>query len=193
MNGLQRTLKNRRALSAVVSTLIILVISVLLAGVVTYFAVNVVSTRVQQEDLSITMQHVWCDSLSQTSEAALLIVNTGGRDVAITKIQVRGQTANWDQVFYVSGPFAIPKNLYYLPDVADSAPTYISDGAGGYRDLTPATTGLVIPSGGVMAVYLSNPDSITVNDVGTTVSINVFTADACFYKETNVQGSTPAL
>jgi hypothetical protein len=42
-----------------------------------------------------------------------------------------------------------------------------------------------------MAVYISNPDSIVVNDVGTTVSINVFTADACFYKETNVQGSGP--
>ena len=47
-------LKNRLALSTVITTLIILVVSVLLAGVVTYFAINVVSTRVQQESLSVS-------------------------------------------------------------------------------------------------------------------------------------------
>ena len=45
-------MKNRLALSTVITTLIILVVSVLLAGVVTYFAINVVSTRVQQESLT---------------------------------------------------------------------------------------------------------------------------------------------
>ena len=183
-------LKNHIALSAVVSTLIILVISVLLATVVTYYAVNVVSTRVQQEDLSITMQHVWFDSPSQTSEAAFLVVNTGGKDVVIPKIQVRGQSVHFNDIFYVSGPFPVPKDLYYLSTVADSAPTYISAGEGTYRDLSPTTNDLFLKSGAMMAVYINNPDSIIVNDVGTTVSINVFTSDSTFYKETNVQGSS---
>ena len=56
-----RILKNRRALSTVVTTLIILVVSILLASVVTYFAINVVSTRVQEESLSVTNQHIWVD------------------------------------------------------------------------------------------------------------------------------------
>ena len=46
-----RLLKNRLALSTVVTTLIILVVSVLLASVLTYFAINVVSTRAQEESL----------------------------------------------------------------------------------------------------------------------------------------------
>ena len=41
-----KLLRNRIALSTVVTTLIILVVSVLLATVVVYFATNVVSTRV---------------------------------------------------------------------------------------------------------------------------------------------------
>jgi hypothetical protein len=188
---MKNILKNRSALSAVVSTLIVLVISVLLATVVTYYAVNVVSTRVQQEDLSITMQHVWYDSSSKTSEAALLIVNSGGKDVVITKIQVRGQTAQLNDVFYVSGPFPVPSDLYYLSTLADSAPTYINTGEGTYRDLSTTTNDLVLKSGNMMAVYINDPDSIIINDVGTTVSINVFTADTMFYKETNVQGSAP--
>ena len=53
-NSFQKLMKNQYALSTVVTTLIILVISVLLASVVTYFAINVVSTRVQEESLSLT-------------------------------------------------------------------------------------------------------------------------------------------
>ncbi len=56
---MRNILKNRTALSTVVTTLIILVVSVLLAGVVTYFAINVTSTRVQEENLNIAYQHVW--------------------------------------------------------------------------------------------------------------------------------------
>ena len=52
-------MRNKYALSTVVTTLIILVISVLLASVVTYFAINVVSTRVQEESLHLTKQHIW--------------------------------------------------------------------------------------------------------------------------------------
>ena len=80
------------ALSTVITTLIILVVSVLLAGVVTYFAINVVSTRVQQESLQFHYAHVWVDSAGK-AEAAIMITNTGGRDVVINQIQVRGQDA----------------------------------------------------------------------------------------------------
>ena len=61
-NILRKMLKNRLALSTVITTLIILVVSVLLAGVVTYFAINVVSTRVQQESLTISQTHIWVDA-----------------------------------------------------------------------------------------------------------------------------------
>ncbi|MCJ7722141.1 type IV pilin, partial [Candidatus Bathyarchaeota archaeon] len=90
--------RNRLALSTVVTTLIILVVSVLLAGVVSYFAINVTSTRVQEESVHITKQHIWSDGTS--AQAAFLIVNTGGRDLVIDKISARGQESAWSEVFY---------------------------------------------------------------------------------------------
>jgi hypothetical protein len=182
-------LKNHQAISAVVATLIIMIITVLLATVVTYLAINVVNTRVEQEDLSITMQHIWYNSPAQTSEVGFYVVNTGGKDIAIQKIEIRGQTVTWNQVFYVRGPFQDFTGLSYLSTVADSAPTDISDGQGGFKDLISTTTALTLKSGDSMVVYVYNPSVIVVNDVGTTVSLNVFTSDACFYKEANVQGS----
>jgi len=35
-------------------------------------------------------------------------------------------------------------------------------------------------------VYIANPDSIALNDVGLTVGITVFTSNAQYYVETNV-------
>jgi hypothetical protein len=81
-------MKNKYALSTVVTTLIILVISVLLASVVTYFAINVVSTRVQEESLHLTKQHLWHNAAADAGDAnysiaSLMVINTGGRDIVI--------------------------------------------------------------------------------------------------------------
>ena len=69
-NIMRKMLKNRLALSTVITTLIILVVAVLLAGVVTYFAINVVSTRVQQESLTISQAHIWVDATGTSSSWA---------------------------------------------------------------------------------------------------------------------------
>ena len=100
-------MKNKRALSEVVATLIILVISVLLAGVVTYYAINVVSTRVQEESLSLSDAHIWLNAGQAAgspaySQASIKVINTGGRDVVITKIEIRGQCAAWSS--WAAGP-----------------------------------------------------------------------------------------
>jgi hypothetical protein len=38
-----------------------------------------------------------------------------------------------------------------------------------------------------MLLYIVNPDSITINDIGLTVSITIYTAQAMYYQECNVQ------
>jgi hypothetical protein len=40
-----------------------------------------------------------------------------------------------------------------------------------------------------MIIYIDQPDSIALNDVGTTVGLTVFSANAQYYKEANVQAS----
>jgi hypothetical protein len=167
---MKNIMKNRLALSTVVTTLIILVVSVLLAGVVTYFAINVTSTRVQEEALTISGQHVWVAG-NGTVVGALSITNTGGRDVVISKITVRGQECT---------------ALY--ADPAQDPTTEITYAAPASPYLT-VTGSIVLPAGSTVGVMMTSPDSVGLNDIGLTVAFTVFTSQAMYYKETNVQAA----
>jgi len=184
---MRNILKNRTALSTVVTTLIILVVSVLLAGVVTYFAINVTSTRVQEENLHLTKQHVWHNMT--VAQAALLIINTGGRDVVIDKFACRGQESPWANVYYNITVGAIAADFVFNSTLADAtSDVSIMVGATEY-DFIQATTDLVLPSGQTMLMYIQEPDSISVNDIGLTVAMTAFSSQAMYYKETNVQAA----
>jgi hypothetical protein len=189
---MKNLLKNRKALSTVVTTLIILVVSVLLAGVVTYFAINVVSTRVQEESLNLTYQHVWYSSSQGKAEAAIMITNTGGRDVVLQNIAVRGQSVLPANIFYFA-PATIA-DLPYISQVAAWNTTFILPTPPGNGALNfSQTSTITLKSGNTIAVYISGfttaPGSVTVNDVGLTIAISIFTAQATYYKETNVNAA----
>jgi hypothetical protein len=164
-------MKNRLALSTVVTTLIILVVSVLLAGVVTYFAINVTSTRTQEESLNLSQEHIWVDN-EGAAVGAIMITNTGGRDVVINKITVRGQECTGLTV----DDTALPGDVLLFAD----APALAGTG----------TVPIVLPSGNTISIFIDSPDSISTQDVGLTVAFTVFTSQAMYYKETNVQAAT---
>lgn len=185
---MKNILKNRWALSTVVTTLIILVVSVLLAGVVTYFAINVTSTRVQEENLSLSKQHVWV-AMDGTAVAAIMVTNTGGRDVVLSKIACRGQESAASDIFYVVADSSVDDLTVDL-NWTGAAAIGAGDQAGNITSATLAALGtdtLVLTSGETMAVYVNDPDSINVNDIGLTVAITVFTSQAIHYKESNVE------
>ncbi len=183
-NIMRKMMKNRLALSTVITTLIILVVSVLLAGVVTYFAINVVSTRVQQESLQISYAHLWCDNAGKAI-GALMITNTGGRDVVINQIEVRGQPA-----------FPAATNTAFT-SAATAGTDLTATGAAALTSVTTTYTGItgpiVLASGARISVWLVAPGSVSTADIGTTISFAVFTAQATYYQETNVQASTGSL
>lgn len=185
---MRNILKNRYALSTVVTTLIILVVSVLLAGVVTYFAINVTSTRVQEESLHLTKQHVWyaynTSASNYVGQAAIMIINTGGRDVVIDKLTVRGQECAWTNVYYNITSESISDDLTFQNALGGS----MNIGTTPYT-FVAASTDLTLESGKTMIIYIHNPDSITVNDIGLTVAQTIFTSQAMYYKETNVEAS----
>ena len=181
---MKNILKNRLALSTVVTTLIILVVSVLLAGVVTYFAINVTSTRVQEENLHLTKQHIWYDTSSSAGQAAIMVINTGGRDVVLDKITCRGQESAWSNVFYNITQDAISADLSYNASMADA---FTMDIGGTDFDFVGATTDITLKSGYTAIIYISNPDSISMNDIGLTVSLAMFTSNAVHNREANVE------
>jgi hypothetical protein len=184
---MKNMLKNRLALSTVVTTLIILVVSVLLAGVVTYFAINVVSTRVEEESVIVQKQHVWC-SEDNVAAAAFMLTNTGGRDVVLSKIACRGQDSDIaTEVFYAVAETDddLTMDLNYTAGVTIAADDVVGDFNNTLA--APAGTNIVLTSGSTIAVYINSPDSISVNDIGLTVALTVFTSQAMYYKETNVE------
>jgi hypothetical protein len=208
MNPITKLLKNKWALSTVVTTLIILVISVLLASVVTYFAINVVSTRVQEESLALTNTHIWLNPAAQPgnatySMASVMVINTGGRDVVINKVAVRGQDCAWNSAnqFIICAITAEPvaTDMYFQPNMTAGAPTdlpqsfYLNPAitTGVQYQFKYSSTNLVLRSGYTMLIYVINPDSITINDIGLTVSVTLYTAQAMYYREANVQAYAP--
>ena len=163
-----RLLKNRRALSTVVTTLIILVVSILLASVLTYFAVNVVSTRVQEESLHVSKQHIWVDADGTATEAAIMVTNNGGRDVVISKIYCSWTNICWGNVFYenaATGENLTADLVYVITPVATTSNLGLTDTA------HCSNHNLILPSGSTMVIYVNDPDSIGLNDIGLTVSI----------------------
>jgi len=48
---------------------------------------------------------------------------------------------------------------------------------------------LTLKSGWTIVIYIMDPDSIALNDVGITVGITVFTSNSQYYKETNVEAA----
>jgi hypothetical protein len=196
-NTFHRLMKNKYALSTVVTTLIILVISVLLASVVTYFAINVVSTRVQEESVALTKQHLYHNSTAEAgslsySQATLMVINTGGRDLVIDKIAVRGQECSWNDtatnkvVYFTTTTDSVSSDMLYVPNFNDTGPNDVQFGDKSYP-FERANNDLTLKSGSTMLIYIINPDSITINDIGLTVSITLYTAQAMYYRETNVQ------
>jgi len=187
---------NRRALSTVVTTLIILVVSVLLATVVVYYATNVVGTRVQEESLHLTKQHIWQNATATIgstsySQATLMVLNTGGRDVVIDKLAVRGQECPWDNtasnkfVLYATASGPITQDMPYIDNFTAGTNQVTIDGT--TYDFKVAPNDLVLKSGYTLLLYIINPDSVAVNDVGLTVGIALHSAQAVYYKETNVE------
>jgi len=167
-----KLLKNRKALSTVVTTLIILVVAVLLATVVTYYAINMTTTRVQEENLRITKAHIWTNS--SVAEAAFVIVNIGGRDTLIGKIQVRGQDIPWGTTVHYNRTHNAPTS-----DLTYVKPPFASP----FQD---ATADLSLKSGECLIIYIENPGTMSVQDIGTTCSLTVFTASAQYKVEVNV-------
>ena len=189
-----RLLKSKKGLSVVVTTLIILVVSVLLATVVTFYAINVVTTRVQEESLHLTKQHVWYNTSGGWAEAALVILNTGGRDVVLDKISVRGRECPWTNVYYwrtdgttVSADLNVTQNK--LSDMNETEWKQIFTYLGSGETFQQTQTDLTLKSGWTIVVYIMNPDSIALNDVGLSVGITAFTSNAQYSVETNIEAA----
>ena len=95
-------LTKRRALSQVVTMLMILVVSVMMAGgTMTYYTMAVTSSTMKTERLIVSSAHIWVDASG--AQAAVRVENIGGRDALITAVEIRFVEEPWSSVYYSEG------------------------------------------------------------------------------------------
>ena len=178
--------KNSRGLGEVVSTLILLVVAVLLTAVVSYYATNVTMTRTSMEEVRLTDDHVWVNSSGAV--AAFKLQNLGGRDILIDKFSVRGVDSAWSDIYVYRVPSGtvIEGNLNITSYGSLTGASVLIDG----RNYTQAYADIPLISGGELLLYVSSPDNIQQDDIGTTVSISVTTNNAQYINECNVESAT---
>ncbi len=181
---LNKISKSRSALSTVVTTLIVLVISVGLASVVAYYAINVTGTRSNEESLQLSNPHLWYSSATVSSQGVIMIVNTGGRDAVINKVGVRDTICPWANVYYCVTTDSISSSLEYTEHLVDGVSVKV-----GYKNyiFKQATEDLILQSGKCMMIYINSPEGIDINSVGLLSPVAVYTGQSVYYKEINVQ------
>jgi len=179
-------MRNKKALSEVVSTLILLVVTILLAGVVTYYATNVTTVRTETEEVLVSKAHIWVNSTGAVG--AFKVQNLGGKDILFDKISIRGVEESWSDVYY----FRVPSGTSIEADLNRTDYSNLNgtsctiDG----EIYNQSTADLPLISGGEIFVYVKGPDNVQMDDIGTTVSISISTANAQYITECNVESGT---
>ena len=178
-------MKERKALSEVVSTLILLVVAVLLASVATYYATNITMTRTETEEIQFSKEHIWVNSTGAL--AAFKVSNLGGRDVLLDKISVRGVTEEWTDVVI----YRIPTGDSHSGDLTVCNYTLFADAMTHLTyTFSAVSDDIPLASGGELLVYIKDPDNIQSDDIGTTVSISIHSNNAQYITECNVESAT---
>ena len=110
MNMFPRT-KNRKAISAVLTTLIILVASVVLGAGVVLYGTSLFQTGAQSSGVTAQGAHVWLNSTSATTVdkvtwtwGAAEIRNSGDKILSVDQINVRGTQVPYANWYFDSNP-----------------------------------------------------------------------------------------
>lgn len=181
---------NKRALSAPVGNLIILVAAVLLSTTVVLFATNVTSSQVQKETMFIPSSHVWYVN-STYSLAAIAVTDTGPTSIVIVNLQVKGVQCQWNgtdsYVIYSKINGTLPGDLPYA-DISNAQNNTINIGGQNFN-FTTASAGLTLKSGDSIAFYVAIPNTITIYDLATPINVILTTTQSVYCTQTLVQTS----
>ncbi|HDJ04850.1 MAG TPA: hypothetical protein ENF85_02500 [Candidatus Bathyarchaeota archaeon] len=172
--------RSSKALSAPVTSMILLVVPVMLAGGVIMYAYQLMEMRINVEVLRLSNQHIWVYD-NGTSFAAFVIENLGGRDIVIDKIYVRGVEVPWSTIYYFRNSSSISTELN-CPNSTHSWSSFEYT-KGKVASFSVADGEITLASGCTLIIFIENPDNISPNDVGTNVSIVIFTENGQYYIE----------
>jgi len=192
--------RNKRAISTVLTTIIILVASVVLGSGVVVYSTSLFQSGTQQEAISVQGVQLWVNGTDQNGIAwgAAAVRNSGDKILSVDKVEVRGSTvpfSSWYvdtdstrvtvdnfQAQFTSNPTDANGDMKDSLSVDACTPTadlaIDLDGAG----VGNPTLCLLIQSAPVglnpgerMVIYFQIPDgSLTPLDAGSSSSLNIF-------------------
>jgi hypothetical protein len=182
----RKLLKNKMALGAVVASLILLVVSVLLAGVASYFALNIAGSRVQQEKLYLSNVAVWYKN-NTCSLGSVIVTNTGETDIVLSKVTIKGQESPWNgtssYVLYTKTEGILSSSLEFVSTFNQTGENTVTLEGTTYN-FTVVSENLILQSGWTMVFFIVNPANLIVYDVGTPIRVTISTGQALYATET---------
>ncbi len=192
-----RLFKGRRGLSEVVTTMIILAFSVLLALTVIIYTNGVTRARMKstgQEDVRFHKEHAWVDSLDNGTDRAVIafkLHNLGGKSISLQLIDIRGTEMDWNDVYYnivnkTSEGSLLYGEIYYFDWGSLIGPNVTIDG----YNYTRATGNVWINSGDMIIIYIKAPAMLYKDNIGQPISIAVGTVNANYFTEVVVEAAT---
>ncbi|RJS74318.1 hypothetical protein CW712_06760 [Candidatus Bathyarchaeota archaeon] len=184
---MKRLLREKKALSQPVTTMILLVIPVMLTGGVVMYAYQIIGASLETELIVLSNQKIWVYQ-NGTSFAAFEVDNIGGKDIVIDKLEVRGVEASWSTVYYFRTQLTVTDTLN-CPNASGHRWTNFEYTPGNISDFTQASGDIPLPSGFTLVVYIVNPDNVRLDDIGNTISITVFTESAQYQVLSDVKSA----
>ena len=203
-------LSKSRALSTVLTTVIILVASVVLGSGVVLYGASLFQGGTQQEAISVSGVKVWVHATDTNGLAwgAAGIRNTGDKVISVDKIQIRGTDIPFNQWYpdltVTSSLFQQALNhtgwsgtaglLIKNPDTACSPTTVIEISGGTATDdicADPATGPVSLVPGTSAIIYckLTN-GTLSSLDSGANTSVNIFAGKTGAPQSVTVQGKS---
>ncbi len=205
-------LSKKRAISTVLTTVIILVSSVVLGSGVVLYGTSLFQSGTQSENISVTGTKIWVHTTATEGLAwgAAGVRNTGDKVVSVDKIQIRGSDIPFSQWYPDT---TISSNLFQLalnhtgwsgtggmlvlddPDSDCTANVVASDldGAGGELAVCAnAASGPVSLNPGQSAIiyFKLGNGTLTSLDSGVNTSVNIFAGKAGAPQSVTVQGQS---
>ena len=166
--------RERRGLGSVITTLIILIASVVLAAGVIFFGGSLFQTNTENEAVRVSNTHIWVAPNGTDSLAGFVVQNTGGKVVSVQKITIRGQSVPTSSWYFNNDPaVATATNIQRELTYFDSVDNVDVTGDLAPDTFTQATGPISLEQGEAMFLYVEDPAGIAAIDSGLAFTMNV--------------------
>jgi hypothetical protein len=181
----------RSGIGTVLTTLIILLASAILAAAIIFFVGSLFQAYAEIEAIQVSNAHIWVTPNGTSSVAGFVVQNTGDRVVSVQKISVRGQPIPTSAWFYnnsasVATQGNVLNDLKYDGSLAsvDVAPSIA-----GEEQFSRASGSISLAQGRAVFIFLERPANISALDIGLDYTLKVRTERATVVESLPVLGT----